>query len=502
MHPLRRSTPGRCSRLTNPTGSPFRTFRCLLLLGTLRIGEAINPGPTLGDHHLSMEGHWLLSANPTGAAHKAHIYLQPRVTWCLQERHLTSRGTAAFLREVQAQAKHVTPDHRWRYHSGHPCPPRRDNAQVGKHMGVGFLSACPIRPLPGLLAQEAQTTSRITAAALLLGPHWVEGITLYGYTPGYSHQYPLQWTQHLLAEAVTAILTLGRGPRFLSGDFNYSISELPALQVLLDQGWQEAQDLAMERWGRSPQPTWKAVTRRDHILLSPELCYLVRDVQLLPQLFPDHTALAVQLAADPLPQWHWPQPLPLPWTQQCHMDDGVRFTPVADHVRMSTDYLRHCRAMEDGFQSCDSRCKGRGATVTPQRRCPMAPARTHPNTPPEGLRQGQYLEGVYLQLRRVDALCEQLQGQAPQSPAWHDRLLAQWFHNGSCPITALRQRCWHHRPAHQTFRMPDTYNSVYGRSIANKPPRTATLVSRRAKHSTTNVPPWSSKSSAARPGPR
>ena len=112
MHPLRRSTPGRCSRLTNPTGSPFRTFRCLLLLGTLRIGEAINPGPTLGDHHLSMEGHWLLSANPTGAAHKAHIYLQPRVTWCLQERHLTSRGTAAFLREVQAQAEHVTPDHR------------------------------------------------------------------------------------------------------------------------------------------------------------------------------------------------------------------------------------------------------------------------------------------------------------------------------------------------------------------------------------------------------
>ena len=72
---------------------------------------------------------------------------------------------------------------------------------------------------------------------------------------------------------------------------------------------------------------------------------------------------------------------------------------------MSADYLVHCHAMEAGFRTCDQRSKGRGATVAPHHRGPQVPMRTHPNTPPEGLRQG-YLEGVYLQLRRVDALCQ------------------------------------------------------------------------------------------------
>lgn len=70
---------------------------------------------------------------------------------------------------------------------------------------------------------------------------------------------------------VDRLATSAFGPRFIGGDFNHFLDDLPAVQTLLQHGWEEAQCLAKRKFGQEIQPTIQQKHTKDLLLLSPEL---------------------------------------------------------------------------------------------------------------------------------------------------------------------------------------------------------------------------------------
>ena len=98
---------------------------------------------------------------------------------------------------------------------------------------------------------QPKRQAAIRTGTVCLRSDWVAGITMYGYAPGYSHAYHFQWTQHLAAEATAGLRSW---PTLPDGDFNFDLEELPALNLPLERGWADAQDVALERWGVAAWP--------------------------------------------------------------------------------------------------------------------------------------------------------------------------------------------------------------------------------------------------------
>ena len=87
----------------------------------------------------------------------------------------------------------------------------------------------------------------------------------------------------------------------------HDLDDLRGWNVLKDIGWKDAQDVAWELWGQEHMMTFRDTTITDHILLSPELIPLLREVQGW-HYFADHLALGVRLEVPPVKQLQnvWP----------------------------------------------------------------------------------------------------------------------------------------------------------------------------------------------------
>ena len=367
----------------------------LILFTFVRIGEATVPGPTLADTSLSDDYHWLISGNSTGIAHKAQLLLRPRTTWLIQESHLTSRGIDHFRKELRAATKLCTPGLRWHSHAGHPVEPRREGTLVGKHAGVITFGPHPIRPLPTLLDPAMEATSRVQAVSLLIDHTWVHGVNAYGWTQGYTHLCPQAWTNLLLQDACAGLLSQTRGPRFLAGDLNHDLEDLPAMASLKEAGWVDLQTWLHTRHGWAIQPTCKGATQRDFLYLSPELQAMAQQGQLLPGLFPDHTALAVALQTRSAPIQAWPRPLHLDWDTAALANPLPRKPPARTTIQATDDYHALWAHAEATQPHAPCRAKGRAAALWPLwlTTRPAAP-KTHPACGPACLQQGRFLDAL------------------------------------------------------------------------------------------------------------
>ena len=409
-----------------PPPSPAHSLLLLLLFTFLRVGEARVPGPHLADTHLDEDLLWLISANSTGIAHKSSMILQPGVTWLIQESHLTVRGLDHFRKELKATTRTLASNSRIHSLAGHPVEPRRPGTLVGKHAGVLTFGPNPMRELPTLISHEMYETSRVQAVSHLLRHQSVHGLNAYGWTPGYTHLCPQAWTNLLLQDACAGLLSQVKGPRFLAGDLNHDLGDLPALTSLLEAGWLELQTLLQHRRGHSVQPTCKGATQRDFLFLSPELQPLVEDGLLIPDLFPDHTALAIGLRPRHQAVQAWPRPLPLPWDTAHMPASPVPWHPCHTTEEATNQYHAFWRDLEAAQPHPPLRTKGRAAALHPKWITPgPAVPRTSVQVALPCLQQGRMLDALYLQLRRLDSLTRQ-RAKPSQGIAWLERLDQQW----------------------------------------------------------------------------
>ena len=79
-----------------------------------------------------------------------------------------------------------------------------------------------------------------------------------------THPHAFEQTQAMLDFAFDHLVLNCVGPRFLIGDWNFTISQLSVSAKLQQAGWVEVQDLFETRTGIPPRNTRKAIFSGSH----------------------------------------------------------------------------------------------------------------------------------------------------------------------------------------------------------------------------------------------
>ena len=129
-----------------------------------------------------------------------------------------------------------------------------------------------------------------------------------------------------------AVLSQVKGPRFLAGDLNHDLGDLPALDLpFLKRDGSNCKPFSNIEGVTQFNPPAKGPLNVNFLFLSPELQPLVEDGRLIPDLFPDHTALAIGLRPRHQAVQAWPRPLPLPWDTAHTPTTPVPLAPLPHH---------------------------------------------------------------------------------------------------------------------------------------------------------------------------
>ena len=247
----------------------------------VRIGEAKVPGPSLT----------IGAINPNGLAGKgAQCSSLSHGVFAVSESHLTSVGNTRFAAELRSAKS------QFKFCPGAPAPPKSRSIMStgGRHTGVGFLSACPSRPIRNGWKQEFFETGRCAAAQFLHHGFWFTGGVIYGYAANSESQKVKQQTNDLVSHVFDQI-RFHHGPKFIAGDWNQHPEVLPIHDTLTQLGWVEIQTLAQQLWGVEPSMTCQQTSRKDFLYISPEIRGWVQAVSVVNEPFPDHAVLTVDL---------------------------------------------------------------------------------------------------------------------------------------------------------------------------------------------------------------
>ena len=158
--------------------------------------------------------------------------------------------------------------------------------------------------------------NRCHVAGFQYGRQWLQGGVFYGNAFQSGGVSTRESNNRLLSHIVHRICECARGPRFIGGDFNHFIDELPEVQKLLQQGWQEVQHLAAAKFGQPIQPTIQQKHTKDLLFLSPELTPFVKQVCVESDWAANHSIVFVvvlDVAASPPCVPIWKQPRPVDW---------------------------------------------------------------------------------------------------------------------------------------------------------------------------------------------
>ena len=150
-------------------GCTYRHLTVLVLLNSVRFGEAAHPGPayTLG------------ALNATGLQGKQHVLTQlPPGLFAASETHLTTRGVQEFTRGLF----HSDPS--FSFLPGAPAQPRPHSSFAGDYTGVGFLSTVPARAACHSWHEDVYATSRLQVVHAHLAPLWILAGVCYGFASG------------------------------------------------------------------------------------------------------------------------------------------------------------------------------------------------------------------------------------------------------------------------------------------------------------------------------
>lgn len=396
----------------------------LMLLLRCRLGEALVPGPT-----------WSLAViNPAGLPGKAHLLSQFGDVNLVSETHLSSQGFRAFKGDLGHEKSSV----RWCL-AGKHVQPRSTSSNHGNWGGVGIFSRYPTRALPNAFSPTAIGSSRLVCGTTCIGKFWISGIVMYGVPKGPTHPKARLNTDSLLGEALSCLRDID-GPKYLAGDFNHDLCDLPAAQLLSDLGMIEIQDLFCQQTGIQPRPTCRGRTRRDFLFISHHLVPHFRHLVVDPHSWVDHSALIAQFACnnDDFVRFPWKIPAHFDWRLAGDLSpaEAVSFDAPVDCTKQ---YAHLWKTFEHRFQTA---LQNKGQQL-PQNACGRA-SKLKPSvvkgTPalPKVGRQGEcqpsYFGCSYLhchwfrQLRRLQSLTR-LVADGPSSTmtlAKRERCLLLW----------------------------------------------------------------------------
>ena len=282
-----------------------------VLTFVFRYGEARHPGPKSSGFVLGL-------LNPTGLQNKTdQINQLPQgtqgTTWLVSETHLTQPGSVQFKRALKLSKSPIKLIH------GDFVPPKSQlqshMAFRGKESGVGFLTSAPGRELMTPWSQDIRQHQRCHVAGFQYGRQWLQGGVFYGNAFQSGGVATREMNNFLLSQVFHRIGTCACGPRFIGGDFNHFIEDLPVVQSMLQQGWQEVQHLAASRFGQEIQPTIQQKHAKDLLFLSPELTPFVKQVCVEPDWVANHSLVYVVLDVEATSQRVsiWKQPRQVDW---------------------------------------------------------------------------------------------------------------------------------------------------------------------------------------------
>ena len=310
----------------------------VVVFGFLRVGEAAVPG------------RWTLGAiNPTGLSGKTHLLVhipQPAILAC-SETALTEVGQFRFQGELHRQSPNLS------FVAGAPAPYRSQSPQAvgGKQVGVGFLSSFPARSIHQGWDPESYQTSRVASSRFFVGSEWISGGVLYGFAHRSETKEVQQATDQLLSQVVLQVCHRSNGCRFIAGDFNQRPGVLASMRYLYEQGWADLQDLAQVRWGVQPVATCKNTTRKDFVLLSPEMQSALIGVRVISDVFPDHAILLGTFKDQVSSPWTrvWPKVCPIQWNSDT--TSAVREKQVTFLESIHDDPSQELRQVCEAFES-------------------------------------------------------------------------------------------------------------------------------------------------------
>ena len=282
-----------------------------------RIGEAKTPGPT------ASERTWSLGVcNPSGLLGKSVLLsgIDSDVI-AASETHLTATTRSMLLTSLKSHSRysHVV--------TGALSQARINTIDAGQYTGVATIARVPTRALCAAWPPDLFETGRVQITGSLINNVWVTGAVMYGYPQGKIHQNAQHRSIEILDFLIDHMTQVATGPRYLCGDLNHEVDQLPNLSRLMDLGWREVQDLECQATGRSPHPTCKGCTRKDMLWISPELIASFATVHVDHERFADHSVLRAEFAVDGAfsHRFLWPIPHPVPWTSVPPMDFPLDF---------------------------------------------------------------------------------------------------------------------------------------------------------------------------------
>ena len=355
----------------------------------LRVGEASHPGPNHSDGPLSSCSNLVIGcSNPSGLRGKESLLVDmgPGI-WSLSETQLSTVTQQSSIKKLRYEARAL--NRNVRIHCGAPAALRSTSNWAGAYTGVMQLGDCPSTSVSIQWPLGVFETGRVQIVQHFLGHIPVTVGNLYGYPQSPLWPDARQRTDNLL-EAFTSELVIGRsGLRVICGDFNHDDDKLQQLSIWRLQGWVEVQAHAAALWGQDVVPTCKHTTRRDMLWMSPEMAAWLTSVRVL-EVFAEHSFVvaAFSVPMQNMPQWSWPQPCLIPWSEvdmsswasvQCPCrgpSEGFGATAWMTH------FARSYENSLDGFVKgvpgarLPSHSYGRSRRLAPQRRTdPVIPLR-------------------------------------------------------------------------------------------------------------------------------
>ena len=417
-------------------GKNLFRFVCVLLQ-VFRYGEALHPGP-------SCQGFVLGLLNPTGLYNKAELVNQlPQGThgtaWIVSETHLTQTGCAQFKKSLLLSKSPYKLVH------GEYVPPKYSHqsqlAVRGKERGVGFLTTTPSRSLMHDWPRQVTQQQRCHVAGIQMGQLWLQGGAFYGSAFQSTGVTTRENNNSLLTHIVNRLCEGARGPRFLGGDFNHFIDDLPGVQTLRQQGWEEVQHVAYRKFGQEIAPTIQQKHTKDLLFLSPDLIPMIRSVHVESDWVANHSVVYVVLDPHMPPQKVpiWKQPRQVDWLNEDddHAVPAEVFTSQDSQSTAEQQYrtiwqtfetYKVQQAKHHGINIHGSQT-GRGNTVERswihQNFVPLRPSRPGGFTPAFHGQSSLHTHWVK-QLRRLQALAQMHHATHVQSPAWIERKIGQW----------------------------------------------------------------------------
>ena len=326
-----------------------------------RIGEAKTPGPTAIDRT------WTLGVcNPSGLQGKSVLLSGIDCDVInASETHLTATARSMLLSSLKSHSPYK------QVITGALSQARINTSDAGQYTGVAIIARVPTRALCAAWPQDLFETGRVQITGSLINNVWVSGAVMYGYPQGKTHHNAQSRSIEILDFLIDHMTQVATGPRYLCGDLNHEMDQLPNLHRLLDLGWKEAQDLEHLLHGRLPQHTCKGCTRKDMLWLSPELITSFHTVKVDHERFADHSVLRAEFDVDGAfaQRYLWPMPLPVPWTSVPPMDFPLDFcTGNPSALYHDLWNARECQAQTTLQHQWTPQMQGRGQRTAPLKR--------------------------------------------------------------------------------------------------------------------------------------